>query len=187
MVKRLILLMGLAFLNLSLAAGILVGRVNGSDALIALVANGNELLAYVCGGPADWQTHTSWFKGDLSANGSFSLNTDNLWLNGTILGQAARGVLELADGSRLSWQALSPQKDSPAGLYRMADSEAVTGFIVNNELESVGSIRLIKPNAQALVLPVFLKGSLPAETITGVDVCYSNEGQESCLFTPRFE
>jgi hypothetical protein len=185
------LLLGLCFWLLNFTAHslaeptILVGAINQSDALIALVVDGDNILAYACGGSNDWQSHTAWFSGRRAADGSFELvSQTGLILKGTSAGQAAKGNLTLASGHSFSWQSLEASAHSAAGLYRLETPAALTGFIVANDFRAVGSIRLIKPQAVA-VLPVAAQGEVGVLARDGVDVCFVDEAQESCQVLPK--
>ncbi len=173
-------------LQLSVAASnVFVGSINQTDALLALVLENGRMTAYSCGGPESWSSHTSWFNGSLQ-DGVFELTgQEGHRLSGQVLGSAARGQLTLADGRSFSWQASLALPDSAAGLYRLDETDAVTGFIVSNDLLSVGSIRLIRPNA-VVTFPVEAATALPSRSSEALEVCVRGE-ERRCFRLPRFE
>lgn len=173
--------------QVALASSVQIGKVNHSDALIAIVQNEENLLIYVCGGEQDWASHTSWFRGTKAEDGSFYLTgQDGLSISGQLAENAAKGQLILADGQTASWQSLAISEESPAALYRYASETEVAGFIVAQSQESVGSIRLIRP-AVTEVLPLWLESDLAALALPEVKVCYLQEAGESCLSLQKFQ
>ncbi|MEW6742092.1 MAG: chitobiase/beta-hexosaminidase C-terminal domain-containing protein [Planctomycetota bacterium] len=109
-----------------------VGTVEGSDAVVALIADDEQVTAYVCGGPRSLSTHTAWFLGPL-ASGRFELSTGERgeeMLRGEIVAGQARGALRLSDGGEHAWSAREVNLDSPAGLYMGTGQADVTGVVV---------------------------------------------------------
>ncbi|MCA9837887.1 MAG: hypothetical protein KC422_13300 [Trueperaceae bacterium] len=176
----LLMMMGLSS---ALASTFYVGQISNSDALIFVTETENSLLIYVCGGASDWATHTSWFSGELESDNSFSIGgQDGLAISGQLEGKAAKGQVNLANGTSFSWIAYEVLPDGPEGLFRFASETEVAGFILGKNGENVGSIRLIKP-AATVVLPLRLE----AISDDGVLACYSFEGQEICVDIPEFQ
>ena len=118
-----ILILILSFFSLAQAAEMYVGVVENSDALVAIIVDGDQVLAYSCGGEQNWQTHTSWFssqaEGASVGNMSFDLiGRSGLKLQGIFNSDQAQGTLTLKDGTVLNWQANLVTENTPAGLYK---------------------------------------------------------------------
>lgn len=176
-----------AFLSFGFASSIQVGKVNQSDALIAIVQSPTGLLIYVCGGANDWSSHTSWFSGAINEDGTFTFAGQNgLSISGKVSEKASRGELYLANGDHTPWQSLAVSDEGIAGLYRLASDTEVAGFIVAENKDSVGSIRLIRPAATE-VLPLRLESELGVAALSELSVCYLFEAQETCLVLPKFQ
>jgi hypothetical protein len=114
--------------------GVYVGRIPGSDALIAIATHQGRALAYVC----DGKHITAWFKGNLKDHHALELHAkDGSRLIADFETNAARGALELPGGS-YAFAAL-PARDR-AGFYRAeGENQAIGGWIVlpNGEQRSV--------------------------------------------------
>lgn len=191
--KTLILILG--FFSLAQAAEMYVGIVEASDALVAIVIDGDQVLAYSCGGIENWQTHTSWFssesEGASVGNMSFELTgRSGLKLQGIFSSDQAQGTLTLQDGTVLDWQAERVAENTPAGLYKLnqvsTEQEELTGLIVSNDLRTNGTIRIILPKVSgARSEPVRLAQDLPASTPDFLKVCFSVDQKTSCKDLPR--
>jgi hypothetical protein len=113
------------------SAPLYVGNVSGIDALLAVVVDGEELVAYVCGGSSSFATHSRWFRapaGDARER-EIDLENDGLSLVGSLDGSGARGELREADGTIRSWTAAALH-GGVAGLYAVEDEGCLTGVIV---------------------------------------------------------
>jgi hypothetical protein len=115
------------------------GQVDGSNAFIGLVTNGQQLQAFFCDGtveaaPVVW----GWFLGDLNGSGFDLTNEKGDRLAGNFEANGASGTITLADGTALNFQA--EPVSQPAGLYRLEETidgvQTVSGWIVlaNGEL-----------------------------------------------------
>jgi hypothetical protein len=190
-----ILILILSFFSLAQAAEMYVGIVEASDALVAIVIDGDQVLAYSCGGTENWQTHTSWFssqsEGASVGNMSFDLiGRSGLKLQGILNSDQAQGTLTLKDGTVLNWQANLVTENTPAGLYKLnqvsTEQEELTGLIVSNDLRSNGTIRIILPKASgARSEPVRLDQELPGSTPDFLKVCFSLDEKTVCKELPR--
>lgn len=119
--------------------GSFAGQVEGSNAFIGLVTNGEQLLAFYCDGttetaPILW----GWFRGDLDSK-AFDLTSENGdHLTGEFSANGANGTITLANGTTLAFQA--EPVNEPAGLYRHKETVdgqgTISGWIVlaNGEL-----------------------------------------------------
>lgn len=170
-----------------------VGNVDGSDAKVALVVENGNVLGYACGGNVSWSTHSSWFPmNDKSVlgDGSFKLTGANGHvLQGLYSADSAEGTLTLPDGTELAWSATVAAENTPAGLYllheKSEDAEDLIGFIVTNELQSVGNIRHILPSKSATIFaPVGLVEAL-SESSESVSVCFTLDNEPICKTLAR--
>jgi hypothetical protein len=170
-----------------------VGNVDGSDAKVAFVVEDGKILGYTCGGNATWSTHSSWFPmNDTSVlgDGSFELTGANgHMLQGLYSADAAEGTLSLPDGTELAWSATIAAENTPAGLYllheKSEDVEDLVGFIVTNELQSVGNIRHILPSKSATIFaPVGLVEAL-SQSSGSVSVCFTLDNEPLCKTLAR--
>jgi len=113
--------------------GSFAGRVEGSDAFIGLVRNGDQMMTYYCDGTAEttpvlW----GWFRGELNGSAFDLTNENGDHLIGEFNADGASGTITLAGGSALNF--LAEPVSQPAGLYRHQETvegaEAVAGWIV---------------------------------------------------------
>jgi len=114
-----------------------VGKVEDTDAFIALVSNGTELTAYVCGGPV-----SQWFHGQAGVDqldlvaGTVDLSAGSgAKLQAQLTQETASGSVTLADGQTYAFQATQATGD--AGLYRSEETvdneKSVGGWVVLND------------------------------------------------------
>lgn len=134
---------------------VFVGEIAGSDALIALVVQDGNLVAYACGGPNSWGSHTGWFYGSVGA-GQINPTTapNGHRLEGRLDGQTASGSFTLPDGNTLRWSAERARPGSGAGLYSHEQDGQLTGLIVTNTGKMAGASRLATGNSTGLYAPV---------------------------------
>lgn len=119
----------------------LVGRLQGRDALVGLLVEGEQVLAYVCDAVEGRSSLSAWFEGALE-DGQFELavvvgttyETTSLGavLAGTVRERDAEGTLTLEDGTQLRWTATAARANTAAGLYAEGDDEKLTSVIVDN-------------------------------------------------------
>jgi hypothetical protein len=166
-----------------------VGNVDGSDAQVALVVEDGNVLGYACGGNTTWSTHSSWFpqnEESVLGDGSFKLTGANGHvLQGLYSTDSAEGTLTLPDGTELAWSAEVAAENTPAGLYLLHEKseevEDLIGFIVTNDLQTVGNIRHILPRKSSTVFaPVGLAQALPEGNAQSVSVCFTLEDEPTC-------
>ena len=126
-------------------AGEFVGRVAGTDALIALVTDGTAVRVYACDGtPARQLTIGEWFKGD-AVRGSVDLVS----LSGVarvvarVTATEVTGTLQLATGPALSFNAAPVTAPAGFWLYKAIHNGELqwAGWIVASD----GSVRGSSP------------------------------------------
>jgi hypothetical protein len=105
-----------------------VGRIEGTDAVVGRVADGQKVTFYVCGGPASYGTLTRWFSGDDDASGSIWLEKGGWQITGDPGGHS--GALLSPDGKTLRWSTHAAREGTAEGLYAVADSGCRTGAVV---------------------------------------------------------
>ncbi len=109
-----------------------VGSLSGTDALVAVVQNGRDWLAYVCGGPATQATLTGWFEGRLGEAESVLHASES---NGVFAAARAEdtivGTLASADSSfSFDAERLDTGAAEVAGLFGALDAGCRTGLVV---------------------------------------------------------
>ncbi|MDP3274685.1 MAG: hypothetical protein Q8Q09_05775 [Deltaproteobacteria bacterium] len=118
-----------------------VGHIEGSDALIAIVADEGTLVAYTCGGTRSWETHTGWFHPVLPVDGlsgatqtiPVTRSARGLQLTGSIEPTSASGTLQLSDGATVPWRAQRADPSRGAGFFTISDGGELSGLIVAND------------------------------------------------------
>jgi hypothetical protein len=129
-----------------------VGKVEGTEAFIAIASNGTELMAYVC----DSQTITQWFHAktgvdqlDLVA-GTVDVSSEGAKLQAQLTQTTATGTVTLADGQAHKFTAAKAEGD--AGLYRLEETanneQLLTGWVVLND----GQLRGMQVNLNTAAL-----------------------------------
>lgn len=168
----------------SLGPRVFVGEIAGSDALIALVVQNDQLVAYACGGPNTWGSHTGWFSGTLSA-GQINPTTapNGHRLEGRLNGSSASGNFTLPDGTSLNWTAQEARPGTGAGLYGHEEDGQRTGLIVTNEGKMAGASRLATGDSTALYAPVSVTQP-PTGSTTTVSVTFPNLPPRTINLTP---
>jgi hypothetical protein len=103
----------------------LVGQVTGKDAVdavVAIVADGQTVTYYSCGGPTSVSTLTKWIEeATESSDGSISGQAGGWSMVGNLLD--GTGEVTTAEGEMLSWHADPVQPGTLAGLFRADDIE----------------------------------------------------------------
>ena len=91
-----------------------VGKVDGTDAFIAVVKLQQQVIAYVCNGTPSGVTVSKWFQGTLKDGQLDAKATDGSSLTGTLAGKTLNGSVSIAGALRVFASTDSP---SPAGLW----------------------------------------------------------------------
>ena len=129
------------------------GKVDNSDAFVAIASNGKEILAYVC----DGKTTAQWFKGAKGAKGvnftkgRLDLTAKGKHLVATFTTDGAAGTVTLADGQSHGFTANRLAGDT--GLFRLEQTvkgaKQVGGWVVLDGGETRGAV--LNLNTGALV------------------------------------
>lgn len=120
------------------ADGVYVGAIADSDALIAIVIEGNDVAAYTCGGEDTWEHLTSWYSGTLT-NGQIDQITGTTgWrLEATHGNGHWNGTITRLDQT-LTFTAEPATPDTAAGLYVLDTASREAGLIIDNDLTTAG-------------------------------------------------
>ncbi len=172
------------------ASGAYVGRVEGTQARVAVLLGTLEAVAYVCNGE---EQISSWFTGPVQTPGEVSLaREDGETITAVLANGLVSGVWSRADGSVHRYTAAPPAAD--AGLYRAMNdgldaSGTTVGWIVDNAGVEVGARRRqqrVEP-APALAPEVTIDGAraqvfrflLPQPPAPGIPIPYPNTSRVS--------
>lgn len=106
--------------------GTWVGRVDGTDVVVAIAVAGDEARAYLCGGDATRATWTRWLAGDASA-GDVTTTADGWTVTAAVLGAGSLGgSVSGPDGVRTF---TATATTGVGGLYRGSEP-CPTGLVV---------------------------------------------------------
>jgi Putative serine esterase (DUF676) len=175
-----LILMGVSILSLiacgdsspplpAVTSNILVGQIENSDALIAIVRDENSFAAYVCGGTNTWQTHTGWFRSSAPEKQGNNLESSSgLKFSADFADQTAKGTVTLKDGTKLNWSAETAT--GAAGLFIREDADVLTGLILDNKGNTAGTARTSNNAGGFSSSPVQVSTAIQpgANTVTGV-------------------
>ncbi len=120
-----------------------VGKVDGTDAFIALLVADKEALVYVCNGEEEIY---EWFRGNITDPENISLkNSYGTQVVGKFVEQSFTGSVILSNGSSHSFSAV-PNTGNETGIFQvygdLATQEGiVAGWILNASGEERGSFR----------------------------------------------
>ncbi len=127
--------------------GTFVGKVSGSDAYVAVVAAGKEVLAFVCDGDRLVKrrgTMAEWFAGPRSGNRLELVSENGARLEASLGARRAAGKVTPAKGATLTFEARPATGD--AGLYRaqglIEGRDVLAGWIVLGDGTFHGSSNL---------------------------------------------
>lgn len=149
------------------------GRVNDTQALVALIIHDSEVIAYVCDGIEGDATISGWFEGlvqdgmidlPLVSGTSYEGTGAGRRLTGNVQNGAIEGEYILEDGTTRSYRAELNPENTPGGLYVSADDESTTGVVVTNEGEAQGLSRSADTGWTARVT---LPDALPTKLTSG--------------------
>lgn len=113
-------------------ASIYTGTLEGSDVRLGIAREAGALVAYVCGGPSTYTTHSRWFSGSVHAGGA-ALEKDGWTLELGFEGTEAAGTLRAPDGAALAFTAAAGDGDTSTGVYDATDDGCRTGVLVVQE------------------------------------------------------
>ena len=120
-----------------------VGKVNGTDAFIALLIRENEGIVYACNGD---EKIYEWFRGSINESNKISLdNDDGAQVSAEFINNSFVGELTLRSGNLHSFTA-TPNKLDSAGIYHLSgdiakQNEIEGGWIVNSDGEERGAFQ----------------------------------------------
>lgn len=160
--------------TLAQTEGNFVGHLEGTDAFVAIVSDGEEVLAFVCDGEA----LVVWLRGAVE-NGSLVLNSPasaaQSYLFEAQLGANAEGSLFM-NGERLPFTAETAEGE--AGLYRAEETldgvDLVGGWIVDNSGEQRGAVVGGTSSRSASLDLATLQAKIDAGTLTARHVLPEN-------------
>ena len=118
-----------------------VGSLEGTDAVVAVVVEGSDVVAYVCGGAKTLATHTRWFTGTRQDDGPIRIETDGWALAGAFDGTRVEGTLAGDHQAPQKWTAQRVRPDTLAGLYAVTDEGCRTGLVVRQDSEEEPSFQ----------------------------------------------
>jgi hypothetical protein len=158
----------------SVEEGDFVGTVNGSEAFVSVVTNGDSVLAHVCDGLGI----AEWFAGEATGRSVQLVSENGASLDVDLTDASASGTFTPPQGAGLPFTAEGA--DDPAGLYRSEGTvdgeELVGGWIALED----GRIRGAVCNAFGQCPP-----GAPPPCITGNPNCNPCVQQFGQLCNPR--
>ena len=162
--------------------GIYVGRVQGTPALVAIVADKDDVVAYVC----DGDKTVGWLSGK-ERGGTFALERGSLHVDGRLESGSFAGMVTVADGSQHAFRA-APAMAGFSGLYRSVvtvdGQRAQAGWILfDRELRGATKGSSFEGEGLATTLPSD-SGSTATTTVAGGN-SGSTGGGSSGTLQPR--
>jgi len=119
-------------------SAVYVGQIDGSDALIAIVVEGDGFAAYTCGGEATWELLTGWYSGGIEGNRIDAVVGTTGWqLDATLADGSWTGTLTRLD-ERFDVRAELAAPGTAAGLYLLDTANREAGLIIDNDLNTAG-------------------------------------------------
>lgn len=122
--------------------GTFVGEVEGTDALIAVVASERDAVAFVCNGRQLVRTPDTiaeWFRGERPGDRIELRSDTGAVLTATVTGDAAEGSVMLGDRGRGSFTAR--RAEGRAGLYRAELTDERPPVLVGSIVLADGTVR----------------------------------------------
>jgi hypothetical protein len=119
--------------ELPLEARTLVGQVDGSDIVLGIVVDDDDVTAYACGGVDTYATHSRWFEGSFGDDGdpdAFAIELDGFLLSGERSQNAIAGSLREPDGTTRSFTTAPTDEDGLSGLYDADLDGCRTGVVL---------------------------------------------------------
>jgi hypothetical protein len=98
---------------------------------VGVVAQGEQIALYSCGGPMTYATDSHWFVGTAQSDGTFTINSDGWLATGSITPTLASGMLSNPGGSSLNFSVPVAGSDG-SGLYEYSSpgNGCLTGVVV---------------------------------------------------------
>lgn len=175
--------------------GTYMGKIDGSDAWLAISVSSSRAVAFVCGGPTTLTSHTRWLATTIDKDVS-SMETDGWRLDVFVNDEWVSGDLTSPDGVGQGFQidvvpGSSPESSSRAtddgitGLYAAMDSGCRAGVIVRGTADSFETAGAWC-DSEGAVAP--LSPALPlAVTELGLQVRADTQGGTRVFFAPEVE
>lgn len=142
-----------------------VGRISGRDALVGVLVEGDEVLAYVCDAVEGRSSISAWFEGSLNgdrmvlepvAGTTYETTSLESALSGVVRDGEIRGTMTLADGTELPWTAEPARGNTPGGIYVEGDDVELTSVVVDNSARVRGLSRSRRTGWTSRVTPTGL-------------------------------
>jgi hypothetical protein len=139
-----------------------VAKLDNPDALIGILIQDGEALAYVCDAVEGRSSISAWFEGGLAEDRlemaaivgtTYETTSLNASISAAVQEDAIRGVLKLDDGTEIAFTAMPAQPETAAGLYVDLDDEALTSAVVGNDNQLKGLSRLRNEGWTSRVTP----------------------------------
>lgn len=141
-----------------------VGRMQEADALIGIVMEDGEVLAYVCDAFEGGESRSGWYEG-LPIDGTIEMTpvigttyegtSFGSKITATLTGDVIEGALELEDGTQFPFTAELASPKTAAGLYVDEDEEddSLISVVVSNDEEVKGLSRFRRTGWTRRVVP----------------------------------
>jgi hypothetical protein len=109
-----------------------IGKLVDTDAVIAISASGNDVVAYICGGATTFATTTRWFPHTewASDQPTLRMSSDGWTLDLVRDAQGISGSASDGTGKRYAITAHPTRPETMAGLYAVVDEGCRTGVVV---------------------------------------------------------
>ena len=112
--------------------GTYVGTVSGSDAWIAVHANGTQLAVYACGGASSFTTTSRWYVGTVTDRHA-KISVEGWSVDVDLVEGHAKGTMTSPSAQSFAFDAAIARAGSFDGLYFALDGDKKTGVIVRHE------------------------------------------------------
>lgn len=132
-----------------------VGKVNGTNAFISILAGENLAVAYVCNGE---EQISEWFNQEIIDPTELNLsNSNGAQITARFEENTFVGEYILSSGIKYSFQA-TPSSEESAGIYRVMGEEAEidkveAGWILNSTGQEKGALRINSLFQKTVILP----------------------------------
>lgn len=116
------------------ADGTYVGKLDGSDAMVAVTIAGEDVVVYSCGGPLTIHLHTRWYRGTLDGDTVELTSDDGATGSIKLVGETVSGSLGQRDGQALALVDTERKgSDTATALFSVVDEGCRTGVIVQQD------------------------------------------------------
>ncbi len=111
-------------------ARVATGVAEGTDIYVATLHEDGRSIAYFCGGPTTFQSHTRWFTGAPGDDGAFEHTLGDWRVQGVATADGATGTLTDDTGEQFPFTTQSTAGAEVAGLYRGQLDGCTVGVVV---------------------------------------------------------